>query len=120
MPKSTKDEATPAEGSQHACGMTCTKVKSYPNPRTEKRALEFLVYTYRCRVYGRTTPMSRLERDLIDDLYHMIRYGLAQYYPRKQTFGLFGPPLGSEERRLRTELMNAQTIPDDPSPEGND
>jgi hypothetical protein len=75
------------------------------------------VHSYRQRQCGRTTPMSRLERDVIDDIFHFIRYGLAKFNPRTGTFGPCGPPEGSEERRLRTELMNSETIPDD-APEG--
>jgi hypothetical protein len=104
----------PAEGDQQACGLNRTKkVKSYPNPLSEKRALQFLVHIYHCHIEGRDTPMSREERDYVDRMVYRIRYGLAKFYPRTGTFELCGLPEGYEEWRLRMKLMNPELIPDD-------
>jgi hypothetical protein len=62
---------------------------------------------------------SQLEKDVIDDLYHFIRYGLAEYNPRTGGLRWCGPPYGSEEMELRMALMNSETIPGNPTKEGN-
>jgi hypothetical protein len=106
-----EDKAFPAEGDQQACGLNRT---SYPNPATEKKAMEYLLDARREAVAS-----SELGKDVIDDLYHFIRYGLAEYDPRTGKLRWCGPPHGSEEMELRMALMNSETIPGYPTQEGN-
>jgi hypothetical protein len=91
------------------------KFKPYPNPTTEKAAKRFLLDSLRESLSA--VPSSELEKDVIDDLYHFIRYGLAEYRPGTGKLRWCGPPPGSEEMQLRMALMNSETIPGDPTKE---
>jgi hypothetical protein len=93
------------------------KFKSYPNPATKKMAKRFLLDSLRESLSA--VSSSELEKDVIDDLYHFIRYGLAEYLPGTGKLRWCGPPHGSEELRLRMALMNYETIPGYPAKEGS-
>jgi hypothetical protein len=77
---------------------TKTKTK-YPNPATERNAEEF-------RLSLRKPPEDEFEAAVHDDLYHFIRYGLAEYDPATDRLRGCGPD-DPEEYRARRALLDA-------------